>query len=141
MPTFDGVYQKWKNETCISQEISDLFDADKMVDDFGKMIPAFFFRFVWEESNPYIYIYIRYGRLPSNVSYMVSSSDKLSKLIDRFNLNNNTFHYSDTGNLPNWWRESLTQTEITSIKKKRENILQQITRDVINDMRNNTLIS
>ena len=42
----------------ISQEISDLFDADKMVDDFGKMIPAFFFRFVWEESNPYIYIYI-----------------------------------------------------------------------------------
>ena len=36
----------------------DLFDADKMVDDFGKMIPAFFFRFVWEESNPYIYIYI-----------------------------------------------------------------------------------
>ena len=72
---------------------------------------------------------------------MVSSSDELSKLIDRFNLNNNTFHYSDTGNLPNWWKESLTQTEFAFIKKKRENILQQITRDVINDMRNKALIS
>ena len=54
---------------------------------------------------------------------MVSTSDALSKYIDRCNLKNSTFHYSDTDNLAHWWKGSLTWVEVSAIKKKQETIM------------------
>ena len=123
MATFDDVYQKWKKETSMQQENSDLFDADEMVDDFGKMIPGFFFRFVWDQGHPHMELNIRWGRIASVYKFRVDTSDELSKYIDRCNLNNSPFHYSDSENLADWWKGSLTWAEVSAIKKKQETIM------------------
>ena len=123
MATFDDIYQKWINETRNSHESSDLFDADEMVDDFGKRVPGFFFRFVWDQGIPNMELHIRWARIASDDKYSVATSDALSKYIDRCNLNNSPFHYSDTSNLAHWWKASLTWAEVSAIKKKEETIM------------------
>ena len=137
MLTFVGVYENWRNKTSVSYESSDLFDADEMIDEFGEEIPIFFFRFVWEDNQSLMHIHIRCGRLPTNSVICVDSPEQLSEYIEMYNLNNYTFHQHTLAPiLPKRWRECLTSTEIDEIKQKREKKIEQLIKDVVNDIRN-----
>ena len=138
MLNFIEVYEKWINETYISQESSDLFDADGLINDDGEIIPIFFFRFIWSNNKSSIHINLRGGRLPSNISYFINTSEQLEKYIEECNLKNCPFHLHALGpSLPNWWKEVLTISEISEIKIKREKKIEQLIKDVVSDIRKN----
>ena len=137
MSTYVEVYTKWVDETHLSHESSALFDADKMIDDFDEIVPAFFFRFVWDCSRPCIHMHIRCAMIATNDSYVVDTSDKLCKYFDKCNLNNFTFHqHLLEPTLPKWWKEVLTVTEISDLKRRRERVIEQVVKNVVSDLTN-----
>lgn len=138
MLNFIEVYEKWINETYISQESSDLFDADGLINDDGEIIPIFFFRFIWTNNKSYIHINLRGGRLQSNEDYQIDNSKQLEKYIQRCGLTNCTFHvHALASSLPNRWKEVLTISEISEIKIKREKKIEQLINDVVSNIRKN----
>jgi len=136
MSTYVEVYTKWVDETHLSHESSALFDADKMIDEFGIMAPCFFFRFVWKENQTYMHIHIRSGMLPTNTVICVDSIEQLSEYIEMYNLNNYTFHmHALAPTLPEWWKEVLTVTEISDLKQKRDKKIEQLIKIAVSDIK------
>ena len=138
MTSIIEVCEKWKKDTSISRESSDLFDADEMIDEFGEKIPIFFFQFAWKDNKSFMHLHIRCGMLPTNSIICVDSLEQLNKYIEMYNLNNYTFHqHAIASNLCKWWSDCLTSTEISEIKQKREKKIEQLIKNVVSDIRSN----
>ena len=136
MLTYFEVYMKWINETSEGHENSDFYDSDKMINQFGRMVPCFFFRFLWKENQTNMHLNIRSGILDTNTIVCVDSVEELRKYIEFYNLNNSTFHlHALAATLPEWWLNVLTATEISFIKQKREKKIEQLIKSVVRDIK------